>query len=366
MSMQPQRVGDHRRGGDVVRAELLAVAGVGVGQAVAGVLDLARGEVLRRRAVQLDASAGVEGEVGGVGHPTRRKRNQSGSVPLPPALGARNPFGAGVGADDEGDVGQAPARMRMRADAYALRPRGAGGVAAWRCARRSSPAPGRRSSRPRTRGSHYGRCPPPTTSWTSVHSMPASARGLGSRRDAVLDEGRPTSPQGCMPASTTATSLPITHLRPSTPPQRRASTSRRRPRRLRPRRAKLRTNSTSMPMESRSGSTPSASCPRMTICSSASLHGDDRVGHEEVGRQRRGLGWWVVVHRPRPHRARPTQRGGLSVVSVTPGTGDQPSWGGKNTVPLAEQRVLSRCGFRPSRVNHPRSRDARGCHRARR
>ena len=142
----------------VVDGDLLAVPGVRVGQAVTGVLHLDLGEVLRRRAVQVDATAGVRARsrsgwwhrAGGTGaSPGRRaahRRSASGS----PSAWCRRPTTSATS--------HRPARMRCRAASMAIDARRAGAVGAGD--RDAGPAErlGERRTRPRSRGSRCAWC----------------------------------------------------------------------------------------------------------------------------------------------------------------------------------------------------------------
>ncbi len=153
---QVQRVGDDRGGQHVLDADLLAVAGVGVLQAVAGVLDLDPGEVLRGGAVQVHPAARVHREVRRVGHAEQPEPQPVRVVPALAGVGGEEALGRGVRADDERDLATGrpgSARGRRRAPARRWRTR----RTTWRPGRRSSPAPGRTSRRRRTRRSRCAR-----------------------------------------------------------------------------------------------------------------------------------------------------------------------------------------------------------------
>ena len=109
--------------------DLLAVAGVRVGQPVAGVLDLHGGEVGLGGAEELHAAAGVQGEVGRVGGPQEVEAEPVRVVAALAADGGEEALGRGVGADHEGHVAQAGQDLGPgRRDGGG--PRGASGVAA--------------------------------------------------------------------------------------------------------------------------------------------------------------------------------------------------------------------------------------------
>ena len=206
-----------RRGGDVVDGDLLAVAGVRVGQPVAGVLDLHRGEVLLGGAVEVHAAAGVEREVGRVGG-TRaggsaasrgrrcaRRRWARGS---PSAWCRRRPPGR---------------RRRARPGCAGGRPRGPWRPRRrrrrrWSPGRRSSRGPGRRWRRRRSRGSRCAWCRRPATKPTSVQATPASSSAARAAATPYSTKLRPHLPQGCMPTPSTATCSTAISSPPSLPP----------------------------------------------------------------------------------------------------------------------------------------------------
>ena len=104
---EAQRIGHHRRRQHLVGGDLLAVAGVGVGQPVAGVLHLDGGEVVLGGAEELHAAAGVQGEVRRVGGPEKVEAQPVGIVLALAADRGEEALGGGVGPDHEGHVAQA-------------------------------------------------------------------------------------------------------------------------------------------------------------------------------------------------------------------------------------------------------------------
>ena len=125
---QPQRVGDDGAGQDVLDGGFLAVAGVGVVEAVARVFDLDLGKIVQRGAVEVHAPACEQGEVDGVGGPDQVEALPVGVVAAFPADGGEEAFGGGVGADDQRDVAEAGQDLGARA-LQSLRSAGARGVA---------------------------------------------------------------------------------------------------------------------------------------------------------------------------------------------------------------------------------------------
>ena len=122
-----QKVGHHGRGQHLRGGDLLAVAGVHVRQSVAGVLDLDGGEVGLGCPIQLDASAGIEGEISGIGC-TEKMKPQPVRIVLPvsPHRG-EEALGCGVGPDHESHVAQSGQNLGPGA-VDGLGPRGTSGV----------------------------------------------------------------------------------------------------------------------------------------------------------------------------------------------------------------------------------------------
>ncbi len=102
-----QWIRHHRRRENVGGGHLLAVTRVRVVQAVLGVLDLDGREVLDGGAVQVDATAGVEREVAGIRHAHQAEAQPVRIVPALTGVGSQEALGGGVGADDQGHIGQA-------------------------------------------------------------------------------------------------------------------------------------------------------------------------------------------------------------------------------------------------------------------
>ena len=101
---QSERIGDHRAGLDVLYGGFLAVARIRVGQAVAGVLHLHRGEVLRRGAVEIHPASRQQCEVHGVGGTDEVEALPVGIVAAFPADRGEEPLRCGVGTDDQGHI----------------------------------------------------------------------------------------------------------------------------------------------------------------------------------------------------------------------------------------------------------------------
>jgi hypothetical protein len=125
---QAQGVGHHGAGQHLLGGDLLAVPGVGVVQAVTGVLHLHLGEVGVGGPVEVDAAPGVEREVGGVGGAQQPEPQPVRVVPALPGVGGEEALRRGVGTHHQGHVAEAGQ------DAGAGRlerggPGGAGGVA---------------------------------------------------------------------------------------------------------------------------------------------------------------------------------------------------------------------------------------------
>ena len=147
-------IGEARTSSTVTSA---AVAGVGVGQAVAGVLDLDGGEVVLGGPEELHAAAGVEGEVGRVGGAHEVEPEPVGIVLAVAADGGEEALGGGVGPHHQGHVAE---------PGQDLGPGGGDGRGARRRRRRRSwppgprsiRGPGRRWRRPRSRDSRCGWC----------------------------------------------------------------------------------------------------------------------------------------------------------------------------------------------------------------
>jgi hypothetical protein len=202
---QAQRVGHHGRGQHLVDGDLLAVAGVGVGQPVPGVLHLDLREVLLGGAEAVHAPPGVEGEVGRVGGPHQMEAQPVRVVLALAADRGEEALGRGVGADHQRHVAQ---------PGQDLGPGVADGLPPPRRRRRSTletrapvhPGPGRR--------------------WPGDEARVAVADGVGARDelDVAPRRGRrrpgrrrrrptrtrrraPHLPHGCMPAPSTATFL---------------------------------------------------------------------------------------------------------------------------------------------------------------
>ena len=205
---QAQRVGHHGRGQHLLDGDLLAVAGVGVGQPVPGVLDLDRGEVVLGGAEAVHAPAGVEGEVGRVGG-AHEVEAQPVRVVLAVAAADRGEeaLGRGVGPDHQGHVAQ---------PGQDLGPGVGDGHARPRRRRRRRSRPGRP-----VQPSAWAKVAPATKPGVAVadgvgpeHELDvASSRGRrrpGRRAAAARPYStklRPHLPHGCMPAPRTATFL---------------------------------------------------------------------------------------------------------------------------------------------------------------
>ncbi len=160
MSSSAKRIGDHRRAsGTSSTATLLAVAGVGVVQAVPRVLDLhlPRSPRALRRTRSMRRRASIA-KYAGLVAPSRWKRSQSGSFLRSPPTGGEEALGRGVGADDQGDRRTEPARICARAACERLAIRWRRRHTTTKRARRSSRASGRTSLRRRSLGSRCGWC----------------------------------------------------------------------------------------------------------------------------------------------------------------------------------------------------------------
>ena len=176
------------RGQHVVDRDRLLEPGVGVGQAVGGVLDLHLGEVARwwrRRGPCGDGRPGRSRW--GWWRRRRRKRSQSGSVGAVAGVGGEEALGGGVGADHEGHVAQ-PGQDAGAGGLDGGDARGAGGVATTRRGRRSSRGLGERGARRRSRGSRCAWCRRRTrTARRSRRCRRRASASLGGGH-AVLDE----------------------------------------------------------------------------------------------------------------------------------------------------------------------------------
>ena len=201
---QVQRVGHDGRGQHVVLGDRLAVAGVGVGQPGGGVLHLDLGEVRGGGAVEVHATAGVEREVGRVGHPQQPEAQPVRVVPPLAGVGRQEPLRRGVGTDDEGHLGQ-PGQDARAGGVDGLGAGGAGGVR-----RRDAgavPAEGLGEGRP---GDVAGvAVADGLATDDEVDLGPGTSASASAARAAwtpYSTKGRPHLPHGCMPTPRTATS----------------------------------------------------------------------------------------------------------------------------------------------------------------
>ena len=203
---QAERVGHHRGGQHLLGGDLLAVAGVGVREAVAGVLDLDGGEVVLGGAEQLHAAAGVEGEVGGVGGAQQVEAQPVRVVLAVAAHRGEEALGGGVGPDHQGHVAQ-PGQDLGPGVGDGLGPRGAGGVG--RRDPGAGPAEGLGEG---GAGDEAGVAVADGVGAGDVLDVgPGAGRRRPGRRPAAASpystKLRPHLPQGCMPAPRTATRL---------------------------------------------------------------------------------------------------------------------------------------------------------------
>ena len=214
---QAQRVGHHGRGQHLVDGDLLAVAGVRVGQAVAGVLHLDLREVLLGGAEAVHAPAGVEREVGRVGG---AHADGSAASPGRPCArrrpGRRSPWAwcprRRPARRRTGRPGSAPGRWRWPPHPRRRRRR------RWTRGPRSSRAPGRTWRPRRSPGSRCGWCRPPRRTACRASPSPASARASRAAASPYSTKGRPHLPHSCMPAPSTATLLSSGIAQSSPPP----------------------------------------------------------------------------------------------------------------------------------------------------
>ena len=186
--------------------DLLAVPGVGVGQAVAGVLHLDLGEVLVGGAVEVHAPAGVEREVGRVGGAEQAEAQPVGVVGAVAAVGGEEALRAWCRRRPRGR------RRTARPGSGRGRPRGR-----WRprrrrrscdATRRAGPAQrlGERGARRRSRGSRCGWCRRRRrTGRRSTRGRRRRARRCAAATP-YSTKLRPHLPHGCMPTPSTATS----------------------------------------------------------------------------------------------------------------------------------------------------------------
>ena len=178
---------------------LLAVPGVRIVQAVLGVLDLHRSEVLERGAVEVHPPPRQQREVHRV-----RRADQVEALPVRVVL----PFAAdrgeealrrGVGTDDQRDVAEAGEDLRPGA-LQRLRSAGARRVA--RADRNAVPAQllGERRAGDEARDSRCGWCRRRRPAGSGASPGPASASAARAATTPYSVKSLPHLPHGCMPA----------------------------------------------------------------------------------------------------------------------------------------------------------------------